>query len=198
MRQKRLEWFDSSPNSRFHILYMCATMIREALLNINICCNYDVPLSNGKRKVNYVAVAALILVVYTLSLSMLTPAKSSSVHNNSSISNAGSLKAVGVGVYWDASLMDRVSSIDWGVLEPGLSSNKTIYIQNDGNSSVRLTLITSNWNPSNADQFIALKWDYGGDSIAPNMMIKVTLELAVSANVSDITDFSFDVFVVGA
>ena len=155
-------------------------------------------MSNGKRKVNYVAAAALILVVYTLSLSMLTSAKSSSVQNNSSISNAGSLKAIGVGVYWDASLTNGVSSIDWGVLEPGLSSNKTVYIQNNRNSSIRLALITSNWNPSNASQFITLKWDYGGDSIAPSMMIKVTLELAVSANISDITDFSFDVFIVGA
>lgn len=154
-------------------------------------------MSSDKRKVNYVAAATVILVLYTISLSMLASAKSSSVQNDSSISNVGAVKAIGVGVYYDANLTSGVSSIDWGVFEPGLSSNKTVYVRNEANSSIRLALVTSNWAPSNAAQFITLEWDYGGESIAPGSVVKVTLELAVSANISNVTNFSFDVFIVG-
>jgi hypothetical protein len=182
----------------FCILYTCATMIREDLLNINIHYNHDVPLNSDKHKVKYIAAATLILVMYTVALSMLTQAKPSSGQTDKTISNVGSLKAIGVGVYWDAALTNEVSSIDWGVLEPGLSSNKTVYILNDGESSISLTLSTSNWNPSNASQFITLNWDYDGESIAPSENVKVTFELAISANISGITNFSFDIVIIGS
>jgi hypothetical protein len=154
-------------------------------------------MNSDQHKVKYIAAATLILVMYVLALSVLTQAKSSSVQTNRSISNVGSLKAVGVGVYWDATLTNGVSSIDWGVLEPGLSSNKTVYIQNNGDFSISLTFSTLNWNPLNASQFMTLNWDYASGSIAPDEIVKVTFELEVSANISDITNFSFDIIIIG-
>jgi len=143
-----------------------------------------------------VAIATLILIVYALALSTLTQVRSS-VQTNRTISNAGSLKAVGVGVYWDAGLTNRVSSIEWGVLEPGSSKNVTVYVRNEGNSVFDLTMYASNWNPSNASDYMTLIWDYGGQSINVGEAAQVTLTLSVSANIEGITTFSFDIVIVG-
>ena len=112
------------------------------------------------------------------------------------VSNKGVIKTVGVGVYSDSNCGSKLSSIDWGMLEPGQSLNVTGYIRNEATSAVTLSLSTANWSPSNASQYITLKWDYGGISIAPNEVVKVTFMLAVSENISGITNFSFDIAII--
>jgi hypothetical protein len=75
------------------------------------------------------------------------------------ISNTGNLKAIGVGVCWDSSCTSAVSSIDWGALEPGVTKNFTIYVRNEGNVQVMLSMTTSNWNPASASSYITLSWN---------------------------------------
>jgi len=142
-----------------------------------------------------VAIAALILIGYALALSMLTQVMSS-VQTSKSISNTGSLKAVGVGVYWDAALTNRVSSISWGVLEPGSNASKTVYIRNEGNFPVTLTMTVSNWNPANASSYMTLKWDYSGKTLDVSEVIQVKFTLSVSPAVAGITNFSFDITII--
>lgn len=152
---------------------------------------------NANRHEAKVAIATLILVVYTLALSTLTQVISS-LQTSTSISNAGSVKAVGVGVYWDAGLTNPVSSINWGIVEPNSNKDVTVYIRNEGNSAVSLAMNASNWNPANASDYMVLTWDYGGQSINVGDVVQVTLTLSVSASVSGITDFSFDIIIVGS
>jgi len=153
-------------------------------------------MSSNKYEVA-VAVATLILVVYSSALSMLTQVMSP-VQTNMTVSSVGSLKAVGVGVYWDAKLANRVSSIDWGVLEPGSSKNVTVYVRNEENLVARLTMFTRNWSPSNASDYLILTWDYGGQSINVGKAVLVTFTLSVSASIKGINSFSFDIFIVGS
>jgi len=114
------------------------------------------------------------------------------------IPNVASVKAVGVGVYWDAALTNKVSSIDWGVLDPSSNKNITVYIRNEGNSAVSLTMNTANWNPSTASNYVTLTWNYGGLSINVGAVTQVKLTLSVSASVTGITNFSFDVNIVAS
>jgi len=143
-----------------------------------------------------VAAATLILVVYALGLSVINEAMSS-VQSNKSITNVGTMKTVGVGVYWDAALTNQVSSINWGVLEPGSNKTVSVYIRNEGNSAVTLSLQTSNWNPTNASTHMTLSWDYNGQSINVGSSILVKLTLSVSASISGINNFSFDIVIIG-
>lgn len=115
----------------------------------------------------------------------------------SSFSSRGTMKAFGVGVYWDNNCSVPVSSIDWGLVDPGLASNLTFYIRNEGNYAVTLFLGAENWNPENASDHFALKWDYVGQIIVPDETVRVTLSLLASADIEDITDFSFDVIISG-
>ena len=146
-----------------------------------------------KRNELIVASAVLALVMYTLVLSVLA-----SVQTSRTVSNAGTVKAIGVGVYWNIECTDPVSSIDWGMLEPGSSKNVACYVRNEGNSASTLFRYTSNWDPSNASDYMSLSWDYGGQSIDLGEVVQVTFTLSVSANIEGITSFSFDITLVGS
>jgi len=150
-----------------------------------------------KKNESTVVVATLALILYTLTLSVVSQV-ASSLQSNRIISNVGEVKAIGVGIYWDQSCTTEVSSINWGFIEPGLSKNVTVYIRNEGNSVANLTMYASNWNPSNASDYIDLSWDYGGQSIDVSEVLEVTFTLVISTEIQGITSFSFDIVVIGS
>lgn len=148
-----------------------------------------------ERKESMVIGAAIALVLYTVFLGFLGPVMSA-LQSNRTISNAGSVKAIGVGVYWDQACSNPVSSISWGTMDPGSSVNKTVYIKNTGNNAAVLSLATSNWSPSNASSYMNLSWDYNGQPVNANAVVQVKLTLSVQSNISGITNFSFDITIV--
>lgn len=115
-----------------------------------------------------------------------------------SISNVGTVKTVGVGVYWDPDCVNTVTSINWGTLEPGSNKTVTVWIRNEGNSASTLSMNTSNWVPSNASDYISFGWDYDGQPVNPSDVVEVTFTLAVSSSIEGITSFSFDIEIVGS
>lgn len=147
-----------------------------------------------ERKEGIVVGAALAVVIYALALSMIGQVMSLSQANRT-VSNAGSIKGIGVGIYQDQNCTSPVSSIDWGILDPGANTSKTVYIRNEGNSVATLSKMTSNWSPSNASSYISLNWNYGGQTLTVNQVIPVVFTLSVSSSISGITNFSFDITV---
>lgn len=146
------------------------------------------------------AIVAILTLVAASSLAVLVAFDGAvmSLLNGISFRNVGTVKAVGVGVYWDSGCNSTVSSIDWGVVEPGSAKNTTIYIRNEGNTPETLSFETDNWNPSNATEYMVLSWDYGGQSINVGEVVQVTFTLSVSASIVGITSFSFDITIVGS
>ncbi len=144
-----------------------------------------------------VAKAALALIIYVLSLSMLGYVMSS-MQTNQTISNVGSVKAVGLGIYWDEAHTNAVSSINWGLLEPGSSENVAVYMRNEGNTTATLSMATSSWNPSDASDYMTLTWNYDEQPIAAGDTIQVTFILSVSSSIEGITSFSFDITVTAS
>ena len=116
---------------------------------------------------------------------------------SSTIFNIGSLKVIGIGAYWDDSSTNRVNGIEWGILEPGVQKSFVMYFFNEGNFAVTLSMSTSNWTPSVASTYLTLGWDYNGQSIKAGENLQVTLTLSVRESITGITDFSFDMIVVG-
>jgi len=149
-----------------------------------------------KSKEFVVAGATLTLVAYVLALSLVGQVLSV-VQPGRTVSNAGTVEAVGVGVYQDNGCTSVLSSVDWGVLEPGASKNVTFYIRNELSSVSTLSMYTSNWSPSNASDYLTLTWDYGGQSINPDEVIQVTFTLSVDSSIVGIASFSFDITIVG-
>ena len=145
-------------------------------------------ISGNKTKV---VIGTILLVIYTSALSLAIPANSP-VQRSKTVSNIGSITAIGVGIYWNQQATDKVSSIDWGSMEPDSNKSVTVYIKNEGDYAVSLSLYTSNWNPSSASDYISVNWDYQGQFITAGEIVQVKLTLSISASIEGIETFSFD------
>ena len=112
--------------------------------------------------------------------------------------NLGTVKAMGVGVYWDSGCSNTVTSVNWGTVAPGSTNDVTVFIKNEGNAAETLSSTAENWNPSTASAYMSLSWDYAGQVIVVDGVIEVTLSLSVSSAIEGITSFSFDIIIVGS
>jgi hypothetical protein len=153
--------------------------------------------SYEREKWIFIILAFMSVMAVAASVLFLTAITGGALNRSRSISNTGTVKGIGVGVFWDGSCTNQVSSIDWGFVEPGSSYNKPVYIRNEGTATVTLTLNTTNWNPSNASNYITLSWNYTSQAVAPKAVIPVTFTLTVAANTTGIEAFSFDIIVTG-
>lgn len=117
------------------------------------------------------------------------------LNNSKTVTNAGSVKGVGVGIYWDLACTNRTSSINWGLLDPGSNKTVTVYVRNEGNAAATLSKVVQNWNPSTASSYMTLNWNYAGQTLSVNQVLQVKLTLVVSSTVSGITNFSFDIII---
>jgi len=103
-----------------------------------------------------------------------------------------------IDVYADESCTQPISSIEWGSLQPGNSVNRIVYVKNSGSTDVVLGLLTENWNPAAADDYLSLSWDYEGNALDIDAVLSVTLTLSVDPSVSGVTDFNFDIVIIGS
>jgi hypothetical protein len=113
------------------------------------------------------------------------------------ISSTGAVRAIGVGIYQDAGLTNRITTINWGTLDSGTKKTVTVYIQNEGSGTMTLTQSTSNWNPSSASAYITLTWDYNGQAINAGASLRVTFTLTISSNIISAGNFNFDLVITG-
>jgi len=148
----------------------------------------------------YVKLALAIIMVMLLSaiLSGLIIANVRSIYQTSStISSIGTFKAIGIGVYWDDDSTSRVNEIKWGFLTPGSQKSFTVYICNEGNIPLTLSISASNWNPPIASNYLTLTWSHTGQTVKAGTTIPLTLTLSVSESVTGISSFNFDITAVG-
>ena len=105
---------------------------------------------------------------------------------------------VEIDVYSDSACTQKVTEVPWGEIETGKSKSNTIYIKNQGDIGVVLSLSTENWTPDNAANYMELSWDYNGVSISPREVRSIVLTLLVDSNCQDISSFSFNIIIVGS
>lgn len=135
------------------------------------------------------AIAVMGVVLSVLASGVLTAYQT--------IPNTGDVKAVGVGVYWDGDCTDNVTFVDWGFLEPGATSNVTVYIKNGGNIPVVLNVTTDSWSPSSASDHMVLSWNREGYVLNAGSVVQTVLTLSVSSDISEVTSFGFDIIISG-
>jgi hypothetical protein len=116
----------------------------------------------------------------------------SAVQISKTLSDLGSLKIIGANIYWDSACTNQTSSINWGLLNPGSSETLQLYVENTGNAPVTLSMTVQDWNPSTAQSYMSLNWNYASQTLSPGQVLPVGLTLTVSSTVSGISNFSFD------
>jgi len=117
--------------------------------------------------------------------------------NTLTLTGLGSVKTVNVAAYWDSSCVNEVSTINWGAVEPGSSTSRVIYLKNEGNAPITLSLAVTRWSPSSARNYTSLSWNYSGEQIGAGNVVKVTLTLNLSSSISGVSSFTFDMAITG-
>jgi len=143
--------------------------------------------------------AALTLVTYVLALSLVGQVLSTA-QTSKTVSTTGTVKAIGIGVYSEFACINPVTEIRWGTLEPGQKVNRTVYIKNTSNAPVTLSMTTpySSWNPPDASNYITCTWDSEGKSLDVDQVTPAVLTLSVKNNITGITNFSFNIVIIGS
>jgi hypothetical protein len=141
--------------------------------------------------------AMLILITYTLGLSLVSQAFPAA-QTSKTLSSTGTIETIGVGVYTNIQCSSPLTSIAWGTLEPGENQTVICYIKNEGDLPSTLSMYTSNWNPSSAENYLTLSWNYDGGYINPDDSVQVTFTLSVDESIEGVTSFSFDITIVGS
>jgi hypothetical protein len=138
-----------------------------------------------------------ILLIYVLVASVLVASTFAVITIQKNIPGAGSIKGVGLGIYWDPQCINETSSIDFGLLEAGSSKDFTLYLENQGNTDLTLNMATKNWNPNEAEDYISLTWNREGQKISADQVISFVIRLSVSSNIQDVSSFSLDITIYG-
>jgi len=152
--------------------------------------------SDLMRKEYVITGSIIVLLTYTLGLSLVSQTLTAP-QTSRTVSSTGSILTIGVGVYIDSICSTPLTSIPWGTLEPGQSQDIVCFIKNEGTSESTLSMYTSNWSPSDAEDYLNLSWDYSGVAINAGSVAQVTFTLNVDSSIEDISNFSFDITIVG-
>ena len=116
------------------------------------------------------------------------------------VSNTGSIRvstpSAQLGIYSDSGCTTVLSSVSWGTLDPGSVATSTIYVKNEGNVPVTLSIQAANWNPASAQNYFILTWNRNSYVLAVGASVQAVLSLSVSSSISNITSFSFDISII--
>jgi len=132
----------------------------------------------------------LALLLSTLTVWSLRP--------RSPIPNVSAIETVGTfGVYWNSNCTTKVTSINWGNMTPGQEKTTTFYIRNEASNQMFLAGIDKNWNPTTAQSHIHFTFDSDDQKIQAGQTKKVTCTLTVSIETTNISNYSFDILLLG-
>ncbi len=155
------------------------------------------------RRIPYVAIIALVLVVLALSLMAYgTVSDSANIVSSgsittSSVSVTSNTASPSLGVYSDSLCTVPLTSINWGSVSPGGTVTQTIYVNNTGSVPLTLSMQTSNWSPTGANGPLTISWNQAGVVLAPGQSTAATISLTVAASTTGITSFSVDISISG-
>ena len=73
------------------------------------------------------------------------------------------------------------------------------HIKNEGSTPITLSMYASNWTPESlaTSNYLVLSWDYNSNPINADENVQITFTLTVSPDIEGITNFSFDITIVG-
>ncbi len=132
----------------------------------------------------------LTLLTTILAIWFLKPG--GSIQNVAAVQTSGTL-----GAYWDSGCSSRVTTIDWGNMTLGQTKIITFYVRNEGSTSIFLSAIDKNWNPTTAQSYIHFVCGSDDQKVQANEVNKVICSLTVSIVTTNITNYSFNMLMQG-
>ena len=139
----------------------------------------------------------MFAVVYVAVGLMAAMVASGAVVVSQTVRTSGILATANLGVYSDSACTQSLSSIDWGLVSPGGSVSRNVYVKNLGSTQVTLTLSTTNWSPTTANGPVTVSWNRQNMVLGAGQVTSATLVLSVSSTASGFTSFSVDAMITG-
>ena len=113
------------------------------------------------------------------------------------LDSTGTIRAINIEVYSDLACTQPVSSLDWGVPEPGDTVNRVVYLKNIGNADMTMNMYVSNWTPVGVDTYLSLSWDQENTVMIPDEVLLSTISLSVDNGITGVSDFSYQITLQG-
>lgn len=134
-----------------------------------------------------VGVTAGVLIAVAILVAALVLSYTIQIHNT------GAINAAGFNIWADSARTTPLTSISWGTFNPGDVHAVIGWVQNTQNTNITLSYKLGNWNPASAQQYLVFAWNYTGQVLHPGDVLPVQMTLLALANVTGITNFSFDI-----
>jgi hypothetical protein len=146
------------------------------------------------RKISVFIAIGMLLFVATAMFA------SSAITNQASksVPSQGKLSVINLGVYSNSACTANLTSLDFGSIFSGGTSNVTCWIKNIGNSNEKLSLTTNTWSPVTVSQWLTLSWNQAGTVLIQNQVVSANLTLSVSPSVDpSLSSFTLNVVIAG-
>lgn len=138
----------------------------------------------------------LIVALVTVLAAMLLAGAFALLTSTRTIHSSGRIKSVNVDVYIDSACLITHPGITYADLDPSTSNVTTVYIKNNGNQNMTLTMTTKNWSPIDAPTYMSLTWNRESTVLTAGANCTALLTLTVT-NAPQGTEFNFDIDIVG-
>jgi hypothetical protein len=140
----------------------------------------------------------LVIIILTVIAVALTVTTAAVINVNQNVSSSGTITATpNIGIYSDSTCTTSITSINWGSTIAGSAATQTVYVKNTGTGTMTLSLIASNWSPSEASTYMAVSWNKDGTQLSAGQSVAATITLTVSSSINGITSFSNTIVVTG-
>ena len=150
------------------------------------------------QKIRKLSVVLVIGIMLTLITAIFVSSATTPPQVTQSVSSKGQLTLINIGVYSNSACTSNLTSLDFGSIYSGSTSNITLWIKNVGNSNEIVSLSTNTWSPVNATQSLTLSWNQTGTVLAQNQVVAANMILTVSASVnSSLSSFTFNTVIAG-
>lgn len=131
------------------------------------------------------------LLISLVLLSILAGVTIAQLTSQQGVASSGTIKLIGVSLFWDKACTSKVTSVTWGLITPGTTTNKYVYVKNDGTATGTLSMSYGNWTPAAAASYFTLAWNCSSYAISRNAVVCAKLTLTAQATIAGVTDFNF-------
>jgi hypothetical protein len=140
--------------------------------------------------------APILLAIVALALTVTTMA---AITINKDVTSSGTITTTSpnLGIYSDSACTNAITSVTWGSISAGTSTNQTVYVKNTGTGTMTLSMAVSNWSPAGASTYLSVTWDKQGSTLTTGQSSAAILTLTVSPSVTGITSFSNTITLTG-
>ena len=150
------------------------------------------------QKIRKLSVVLVIGIMLTLITAIFVSSATTPPQVTQSVSSKGKLTVINLGIYSNSACTSNLTSLDFGSIYSGSTSNITLWIKNVGNSNEIVSLSTNTWSPVNATQSLTLSWNQTGTILMQNQVVAANMILTVSASADpSLSSFTFNTVIAG-